>query len=123
MLKTRLISRSLLALCAICIAGCGNTQKAAADDKNLWKQEIKCGDTRYQITSECVASGSNFELNKCKSQTLTQLESHKTISLPNPNKQDAKGIAKAGNTGRLFVTIWSCQSNDSDVARPLSIMT
>lgn len=114
MLKTRLTSRTLLVLCAIFIAGCGNNQKAAADDINLWKQEIKCGDTRYQIASECVASGSNFELNTCKKQTLTQMNTNKTIALPNPSKADAKGIAKAGNAGRLFVTIWSCQSKDSD---------
>ena len=114
MLKTKLISRSLLVFCAICIAGCGNNQKAAADDKNLWKQEIKCGDTRYQIMSECVASGSSFELNTCKKQTLTQMNSNKTIALPNPSKTDAKGIAKAGNTGRLFVTSWSCGVKGSD---------
>ena len=114
MLKTRLISRSLLALCAICIAGCGNTQKAAADDKNLWKQEIKCGDTRYQIMSECQTLDGKDNLNTCKRQTLTQLESHKTITLPNPNKKDAKGIAKAGNTGRLFVTSWICMVNGTD---------
>jgi hypothetical protein len=116
MLKTRLTSRTLLVLCAIFIAGCGNNQKAAADDKNLWKQEIKCGDTRYQITSECVVStsGSEFELNTCKQQTLTQLDLNKTISLPNPSKADAKGIAKAGNTGRLFVTSWSCGVKGSD---------
>ena len=114
MLKTRLTSRTLLVLCAIFIAGCGNNQKAAADDINLWKQEIKCGDTRYQIASECVASGSNFELNTCKKQTLTQMNTNKTIALPNPSKADAKGIAKAGNTGRLFVISWLCEAKGSD---------
>ncbi|MFA5169939.1 MAG: hypothetical protein WC426_00090 [Sulfuriferula sp.] len=114
MLKTRLTSRTLLVLCAIFIAGCGNNQKAAADDKNLWRQEIKCGDTHYQIMSECVASGSNFELNTCKKQTLTQMNTNKTIVLPNPSKADAKGIAKAGNTGRLFVISWLCEVKGSD---------
>jgi hypothetical protein len=112
MLKSTLTSRSLLALCLILIAGCGNNQKAAADDKNLWKQEIKCGDTHYQITSECVAptSGYEFELNTCKQQTLTQVDSNKTISLPNPSKADAKGIDKTGYKGRLFVVAWSCKT-------------
>jgi hypothetical protein len=116
MLKTSLISRTLFILCTTFIAGCGNSQKAAADDKNFWKQEIKCGNTRYQITSECVAStsGSEFELNTCKRQILTQLDLNKTISLPNPSRADAKGIDKAGNTGHLFVTSWSCGAKGSD---------
>ena len=49
-----------------------------------------------------------MELNTCKQQTLTQLDKNKTITLPNPTEADAKGIAKAGNRGRLFVTSWIC---------------
>ena len=55
-----------------------------------------------------------MELNTCKQQTLTQLDTHKTITLPNPTKADAKGIARAGNRGRLFVTSWSCEVKGSD---------
>ncbi len=114
MIKMVLRSRELLALCSILILGCTSNQNSTAADTSHWKQEIKCGDTHYQIASECVASGKEFELNSCKQQTLTQLDSHKTIALPNPTIADAKGIAKAGNKGRLFVTIWSCQSKGSD---------
>ena len=110
MIKARLKSRSLLAICLIAVLGCTSNQDSTAAGTSPWKQEIKCGNTRYQITSECVASGSDMELNTCKQQTLTLLDTHKTITLPNPTKADAKGIAKAGNTGRLFVTMWSCES-------------
>lgn len=106
--------RSLLAICLTAILGCSSNHDSTAASTSPWKQEIKCGDTSYQITSECVASGIEFELNTCKQQTLTQLQLKKTISLPNPNKIDARGIAKAGNKGRLFVTMWACDSKGSD---------
>lgn len=108
MIKARLKSHSLLGICLAAVLGCTGNQDSTAAGTNPWKQEIQCGNTRYQITSECVASGSDMELNTCKQQTLTQLDIHKTIALPNPTKADAKGIAKAGNTGSLFATIWSC---------------
>lgn len=114
MIKARFKSHSLLAICLAAALGCTGNQDSTASDLNPWTQEIKCGDTRYRITSECVASGSDMELNTCKQQTLTQLDTHKTIVLPNPTKADAKGIAKAGNTGRLFVTSWMCIENGAD---------
>ena len=114
MIKARFKSHSLLAICLAAALGCTGNQDSTASDLNPWTQEIKCGDTRYRITSECVASGSDMELNTCKQQTLTQLDTHKTIVLPNPTKADAKGIAKAGNTGRLFVTMWSCEAKGID---------
>lgn len=110
MIKTRLKSRSFLTIFLTSVLGCTSNQNSTAADNNPWKQEIKCGDTRYQITSECQTLDGKDNLNTCKRQTLTQLDTQKTIVLPNPNKSDAKGIAKAGNTGRLFVTIWSCES-------------
>jgi len=114
MFKTTLSSRTLLNFCTLLVIGCINSQNANADDSNLWKQEIKCGDTRYQITSECQTLDGKDNLNTCKRQTLTQLGTHKIITLPNPSKSDAKGIAKAGNTGRLFVTSWMCVVNGED---------
>ncbi len=114
MIEAKLKSRSLLAICLTAALGCTSNQDSTAASTSPWKQEIKCGDTRYQITSECVASGSDMELNTCKQQILTQLETHKTITLPNPTQADAKGIAKGGNRGRLFVTSWSCEVKDSD---------
>ena len=114
MTKVRLKSRSLLAICLTAVLGCTSNQNSTAASTSPWTQEIKCGDTRYQISSECVASGSDMELNTCKQQTLTQLDTHKTITLPNPTKADAKGIARAGNTGRLFVTSWMCMVKGSN---------
>ena len=114
MIKARLKSHSLLAICLAAVLGCTSNQDSTAADTSPWKQEIRCGNTRYQITSECVASGSDMELNTCKQQTLTQLDTHKAITLPNPTEADAKGIAKAGNTNRLFVTSWMCMVKGSD---------
>ena len=114
MTKVRLKSRSLLAIFLTAVLGCTSNQNSTAASTSPWTQEIKCGDTRYQISSECVASGSDMELNTCKQQTLTQLDTHKTITLPNPTKADAKGIARAGNTGRLFVTSWMCMVKGSN---------
>lgn len=114
MMKVKLKFHSSLAVCLMAVLGCTGNQNSTAADTGPWKQEIKCGNTRYQITSECVASGSDMELNTCTQQTLTQLNTNKTITLPNPTKADAKGIAKAGNKGRLFVTSWSCELNASD---------
>ena len=114
MIKARLKSHFLLGVCLATVLGCTGNQDSTAADKIPWTQEIKCGDTRYRITSECVASGSDMELNTCKHQTLTQLNTNKTITLPNPSNADAKGIAKAGNKGRLFVTSWSCEVKGSD---------
>ena len=114
MIKTKFKSRSLLAICLTVVLGCTSNQDSTAADASPWTQEIKCGNTRYQITSECQTLDGKDNLNTCKRQTLTQLESHKTITLPNPNKKDAKGIAKAGNTGRLFVTSWICMVNGTD---------
>lgn len=114
MIKAGLKSHSLLGICLIAVLGCTGNQDSTAAGTSPWKQEIECGNTRYQITSECVSSGKEFELNTCKQQTLTQLDTNKTITLPNPTKADAKGIAKAGNTGRLFVTSWSCEVKGSD---------
>lgn len=110
MIKSLLKSRSLLAVCLTVVLGCTSNQDSTAADTSPWKQEIKCGDTRYQITSECVASNIELELNTCRKQTLTQLDTHQIIALPNPTKADARGIANARNTGRLFVTMWSCES-------------
>ena len=114
MIKAGLKSHSLLGVCLAAVLGCTGNQDSTAADKSPWTQEIKCGNTRYRITSECVASGSDMELNTCKHQTLTQLITNKTITLPNPSNADAKGIAKAGNKGRLFVTSWSCEVKGSD---------
>lgn len=114
MIKAGLKSHSLLGVCLAAVLGCTGNQDSTAADKSPWTQEIKCGDTRYRITSECVASGSDMELNTCKHQTLTQLNTNKTITLPNPSNADAKGIAKAGNKGRLFVTSWMCIEKGAD---------
>ena len=114
MIKSLLKSRSLLAVCLTVVLGCTSNQDSTAADTSPWKQEIKCGDTRFQITSECQTLDGKSELNTCKRQTLTQLDTGKTTVLPNPSKGDAIGIAKAGNTGRLFVTSWMCMMKGPD---------
>lgn len=114
MIKARLKSRLLLAICLTAVLGCTSNQDSTAADTSPWKQEVKCGNTRYQITSECQTLDGKDDLNTCKRQTLTQLDTRKTIVLPNPTKVDAKGIAKAGNTGRLFVISWICMVKGSD---------
>ena len=114
MIKTKFKSRSLLAICLTVVLGCTSNQDSTAADASPWTQEIKCGNTRYQITSECQILDGKEELNTCTRQTLTQLDTRKTIVLPNPTKADAKGIDKAGNRGRLFVTSWMCMVKGSD---------
>ena len=114
MIKVRLKSRPLLAICLTAVLGCTSNQDSTAADASPWKQEIKCGNTRYQITSECQTLDGKNELNTCTRQTLTQLDTRKTIVLPNPTKAEAMGIATAGNTGRLFVTSWICIAKGSN---------
>lgn len=114
MIKAGLKSHSLLGICLTAVLGCTGNQDSTAADKSLWTQEIKCGDTRYQIASECQTLDGKDELNTCTRQTLTQLNTRKRVVLPNPTKADAIGIAKAGNTGRLFVTSWICMVKGSN---------
>jgi hypothetical protein len=107
--KKTLLPFVLIAL----ICGCIDQNKSLAADatinkKTLWIQTLQCGQAKFKISSDCTISGSEFDLNTCKSQTLSLLDSDKSFLLPQPSPSDKTGIAKAGNTNRLFATSWSC---------------
>lgn len=95
------------------ICGCIDQNKSLAadttiDKKTLWVQTLQCGQAKFKISSDCTISGSEFDLNTCRSQSLSLLDSDKKFTLPQPTASDKVGIAKAGNTNRLFATSWSC---------------
>jgi hypothetical protein len=93
--------------------GCIDQNRSLAADvkinkETLWIQTLQCGQAKFEISSDCMISGSEFDLNICSSQSLSLLDSDKIFILPQPSTLDKKGIEKAGNTNRLFVISWAC---------------
>jgi hypothetical protein len=97
--------------------GCIDQNRPLAADvkinkKTLWIQTLQCGQAKFVISSDCTISGSEFELNNCRSQSLSLLDSDKNLTLPQLSTLDKKGIEKAGKIVRLFVISWSCVAQE-----------
>lgn len=87
------------------------TVNCIADDKELWIEQMQCGEIRYEIESDCKKSTEPDTLNECKSQQLriTHDGNTRMEALPRFEKSSAKGIREAGRSvNDFFVTQWAC---------------
>lgn len=69
-----------------------------------WKTTIPCGRVEYVVISSCVASGDDFELNKCREGQTLEIAGD-SISIPS-SPRSAKNPA-------IFATHWQCVTVDA----------
>jgi len=91
------------------VAEAAQTSQTAA---GAWVASMQCGGSTFRLQSDCTASGSDMELNICRSQSLavTRPPKHVQVKLPNPLPEDRVDLLNAGSLEQLFVVQWGCQT-------------